>query len=130
MIVSVDMPESMVAQIDALLKDPELPAWPFASRTINPDQLNAEDRKKLFDYHAAFTAYETAKNDPDRVRSRSALLRMVVMQYLERNPTPVELSPAAVSPLSPAARQAALANIRAWALRQQQQTTEDSENNV
>lgn len=81
MIVSADLPEELAAKIDALVQDPEPPVWPFSSRTIKPEALTADERKALDKFQKDAIEYEAAKGTPERPRSRSAVVKMILTAY-------------------------------------------------
>ena len=132
MIVSTDMPEELIAKIDALICEPTPPEWPFKSRTVILQNLTPEEHKMLSAYNADHAAYEAAQRNGTTPRTRAAVLRMIVVYYFEHNPAPPTTASSppvvATSPTSPDARQEALTNVRNWA--RDHRATEDSENNV
>ncbi len=81
MVVSADVPDECAAKIDALVLVLERPVWPFSTRTVLLNSLGREERLELQAYQTALAAYEAARRDRSRLRSRSAVVRKILMDY-------------------------------------------------
>ena len=85
MVITVDLPEEVVARVDALIaKRPEPPVWPFESKFVKRSRLSYADRKKLEDYQTALRAYDDYPSiiKPER-GSRSAIVEELLRKALD-----------------------------------------------
>lgn len=79
MLISLDLPETLIAAIDAkLVKRKKLPPWPFQTRTVVVQHLTNAERKKLEDWKKAKTE-EEKRSGP---RSRSGLVTKLLSEIL------------------------------------------------
>jgi len=81
MVVSTDVPEEIARKIDDLIIAGHPPIWPFSTKTVIPAQLAPAAKKQLAAYLEAKKVYDAAECDATALRSRSAVLRMIVLAY-------------------------------------------------
>ena len=86
MVVSTDVPDEIMRKIDALIKGGEPPVWPFKTRTVIPAGLPPTEKRKLDAFLKAKSEFDAAECDASALRSRSAVLRMILMAYFKYTP--------------------------------------------
>lgn len=79
--LTVVLPSDIAAKVDLLIKREKPPAWPFASRTVIRVSLRPPDRRKLDEYLKDYAAYETRIRDGSSLRSRSAVIRKIIIDH-------------------------------------------------
>lgn len=98
MVVSVDLPESLVDKLDGLIARPKEPPWPFPERKpFRVEALPAPERERWSEYLKAMAEFESSKLGTDSPRTRSAALRMIVQKFFADGGVPVS-PPVVVKP--------------------------------
>src|SRR5271167_3214604 len=98
MIVSADLSEELIKKLDSLIQAapmpirpvrPIRPVWPFLTRTVEVQNLNPIDKKKLEAYQEARSIWEqqtiafraVTKKPKSGVRNRSSAVRFILNHY-------------------------------------------------
>lgn len=84
MVVTLDLPATVVAQIDALVvKRPAPPKWPFNQRAVKFSQLSYKQQHKLETYQRAMRAFSEYPRTIKPARgSRSAVATELLCKAL------------------------------------------------
>jgi hypothetical protein len=85
MLISADLSDELAIKIDALVEDLPEPTWPFPTKNVAPGTLTRSQQERYKKYQEDYAAYEASRRDGTRLRSRSAVIKMIIADYFNRN---------------------------------------------